>query len=262
MKKKNGKKLVFMFFCVFMLWASAEGRNSEGFTETLVPPGKEATVLEKAFYATGANLQDVSLNGWVRLDPGELTAEALGRVVEDSARAMGVPATELAYKTYAGPSHITVQACSKSARQSTIITAQVLKPAGGQPSAESYLSINIAENDPDTDIGALEKKLLGAVKEKGSSYTITTCLSGWVSGKLEEEKMRRLIRQGFQLAEARVEDGITSPHLVSYAGATDAIDRSVLIGKKYINLNIAMRHHSTEDRTYVTAASPIITCEY
>jgi len=262
MMKKNGKKLVFMVLCVFILWASAAGRNREVSSGTFVVPAQESTVLEKAFYATGANLQEVSVNGWAKLAQGELTAAELRRVVEDSARAMGSPATELEYKTYTGVSHTTVQAFSKSDHQNMIITAQVLKPAGGRSTAEAYLSLNVEKNDTGTDVGALEKKLLRVVKEKGSSYTITTCLSGWVSGKLEEEKMRRLIRQGFQQVEARVEDGITSPHLVSYAGATDAIDRSVLVGKKNINLNIAMRHHSTEDRTYVTAASPIITCEY
>ncbi len=261
MMKKNGKNLIFMLLCSFVLWASVHGHNTEMSAGTLAPV-KESTVLEKAFYATGANLETVSVNGWVQLSRGELSAEELKRVVEDAARAMGSPATEPAYKTYTGPSHTTVQAASKSAHQNMVITAQVLRPTGGRSSAESYLSINIEENDPDMDIGALEEKLGRVVKEKGNSYTITTCLSGWVSGKLEEEKMRRLIRQGFQQVEAHVEDGITSPHFVSYAGATDNIDRSVLIGKKNINLNIAMRHHSTEDRTYVTAASPIITCEY
>lgn len=262
MIKQNGKKLAFIFFCVCVFWASVKGHNTEMSAGTPVMPAKEATVLEKAFYATGATLQDVSVNGWVQLPQGELTAAELGKVVEDAARALGFPARDLAYKTYRGDSHITIQACRKSAQQNLVITAQVLKPAGGSSAAEAYLSINVEENDMGTDIGALEQTLLRALKENGSSYTITTCLSGWVSGKLEEEKMRRLIRQGFQQAEARVEDGITSPHFISYAGATEAIDRSVLIGKKNINLNIAMRHHSTEERTYVTAASPIITCEY
>lgn len=221
------------------------------------------TKIEQAFFATGAELHDVRVNGWVHVKTVDPHVEVLTALAQAAVSAVIEQDQQILYQTSTGPYHTTVQAIGKTSSTYVVATAQHIRPLEHPADTpETYLTINVESTGHTIDIQSLERKVKGILLEKGDQSTITTCLSGWVSGKLEEEKMAHLIRQAFHRIDARIIEGITSPTFVSYAGLSEAIDRSVKIGKNHINVNIAMRHNSKEDRTYVTAATPVITHEY
>jgi hypothetical protein len=242
---------------IAVLWFTSQN------TERAVMASVTDPALKQAFYATGADLEHVYVSAWVYLGPQDHTPEELKQIAEQTSAVLAGSAANVKVHTSAGVCSKEVQAVAETATRNITVTAQVLHPGEKyEDQAKTYLTVDIEEKGESVDIGELENKVMTVIREKGNPFSITTCLSGWVSGKLEEEKMIQAIRQAFQRVRARTEEGISSPHFVSYAGMTDSIDRAVTVRKKVINLNIAMRHHSTEDRTYVTVASPVITREY
>jgi|GEM_PF-6019754 len=218
------------------------------------------TSLEHAFIATGAELKEVSISGWVRVNTKETDLGALNDLAIRIAHELSEPESTVICNTISGSGQTTIRAITQNEKQNVTATVQVMEQLLNNP--ETYLLIDIEKKDGSTGIGCFEQKILGIIRKNGEQYTITTCLSGWVNGKLEEEKMTRLAKQAFLSVNGRVIEGINTPQFVSYAGITEAIDRSVCVGKNSINLNIAMRHNNIEQRTYVTAATPLITHEY
>lgn len=259
-QKKNG---VCLLLCGIIVLIAIMYYKTEQVAAFDVRNCSNLTPLEQAFTATGAELQEVNVSAWVHLAQQDQNIERMAEIAGETANLLAGPSANIELYKSEGDYHTTVQVVGKTTTQITTITAQVVRPLEKRgEKTEAYLSIKLEQKDNNVDIKALEDKILSIIKKNGNLFSITTCLSGWVSGKLEEEKMTQVIRQAFQKVQAHIVEGIASPHFVSYAGMTESIDRSVTVGKKNINLNIAMRHHSTENRTYVTAATPIITSEY
>jgi hypothetical protein len=231
--------------------------------EPAVRPDNMLTPIEQVFQATGAQLEDVYVDGWVRLEEQEMTLEQLKTIAFAAVKDLSDAESNIQIQMSSGTYHSTVRAQGETKTRDVMATAQIIRPSDSQPGkAEVFLVIHVEEKGITIDIGNIEKRMQEILRKNGGQTSITTCLSGWVSGKLEEEKMQRITRQAFHVINARITEGVSSPQFVSYAGITSSIDRSVKVGKNLINLNVAMRHNSTEERTYVTAATPIITLEY
>lgn len=261
MKIEKKQAFLLLYFALIILMTALGFKTSRDLSAVTEPVSDSA--LEQAFCATGAKLQNVFVSAWVYFGPQDQTMEGLKRIAEQTFAMLAGPAADIKSMTYAEICGEMARVTGETETRNIIVTAQVVRPWGEYGvQAGTYLTVDVEEKGDSVDVRGLENKVMNAIGEKGDSFAITTCLSGWVSGKLEEEKMTQVIRQAFQRVRAQTEEGITSPHFVSYAGMADSIHRSVTVRKKNINLNIAMRHHSTEDRTYVTAASPIITREY
>lgn len=258
MDRGKGKIALLIFSFGLIVTMMIMGLRSQ--EEGTVSGAARMTPLEQAFYATGAELQDVSVSAWTMLDQKGQTAEDLAEIALRTAELLVGADTFVDFHTIQGPYETSFQAKAHTASKNVDVKIQVV--AQGDTGRDIFFIVFAEEKGSKVDVKGLENLVGGIMQEKSSSFSISTCLSGWVSGKLEEEKMTQAIRHAFQIVRAKMEEGITGPHFVSYAGATGLIDRSITVGKKNINLNIAMRHHSTEDRTYVTAASPVITCEY
>ncbi|MBC8016841.1 MAG: YwmB family TATA-box binding protein, partial [Sporomusaceae bacterium] len=106
------------------------------------------------------------------------------------------------------------------------------------------------------------EKITGIIEKFGSSPQISTCLIGWLDGKLIDGEEHRLLERAFMVIDARIINKINTEQFVSYTGFTSEITNWLQVADEKINLNIAMRYSPYDNRTYITIGSPIITQEY
>ena len=128
---------------------------------------------------------------------------------------------------------------------------------------EGYLVVNVeAKAEGNISISQMQEKITRITNNFGTSPHISTCLIGWLDGKLKDGEWHQYLSDAFISVDAIIIDKLEADHFVSYTGFTSEIAEWLRVENKKINLNIAMRYSQYDNRTYVTIGSPIITREY
>ncbi len=253
MKKFPFKIMVILFFTfVFLLY----GVNH-------VPAARSYDPLHAAMLATGAKVEEWSIHGWVKLPNAQLTDEQLEDIVQETMAELGMNTREYQLIRQHGNNNNVIQAEMISPTFHVLTLAQVISPRSKQGQSEAYLVINIeAKDDGNISVKEMQAKIESITKKNGHSPQISTCLIGWLDGKLRDGEWHDFLQNAFEVIHARNIDKLETKHFVSYTGFTPEIAERLQIGDKTINFNIAMHYNQYDHRTYVTIGSPIITREY
>ena len=226
-----------------------------------VPATGSSEPLSNAMEATGAKVEEFSINAWGKLPSGKLTDAQLADIVEQVMSQFQVNPHDYQLIYQQRNTHKIVQAEVISKKVHVVVVAQVLPSETAE--LEGYLVVNIeAKAEDNTSIRDMQEKIKGITNKFSSSAHISTCLIGWLGGKLMDGECHKLLRDAFVAIDGKIIDKLEAEHFVSYTGFTSEIIDWLPVDGKRINLNMAMRYSSYDNRTYVTIGSPIITREY
>jgi hypothetical protein len=144
-----------------------------------------------------------------------------------------------------------------------LVIAQVAPIGFGKSETEGYLVVNVESKAAgNLSVRDMQEKIGRITKKFGDSPQISTCLIGWLDGKLRDGEWHEPLEKAFMVADAKIVDKLEAEHFASYTGFTPGITDWLQIGDKKINLNMAIRYSKYDNRTYITIGSPIITREY
>ncbi len=87
-------------------------------------------------------------------------------------------------------------------------------------------------------------------------------LTGSVDGKMENDQIEDLYIRAFKSIGADRVEGIDDNGLVSVSAFSPSIGEAVRVNGKKVNISMAARYNSYEDKTYIWLATPVITTEY
>jgi len=217
--------------------------------------------LASAMQATGAEISSISINGWGKLPVNSANEAELTRMVK---RVMA----ELQISEYSVTKTTTRYqnlARAESLVEDTHITviAEQLNPVTKGKPTEVYLVVNVEMQTQDERvIKTLNTKISKIMAEFGATGQITTCLLGWLDGKLMKDERDRRLDDAFAAINAAKISANTNDQYISATGFSPLIDKKLQIGRNEVNINMALRYSPYEHRTYVIIGSPVITIEY
>ncbi|MBP2627192.1 MAG: hypothetical protein H6Q68_1903 [Firmicutes bacterium] len=219
--------------------------------------------LSVAMEATGAKVEEFSINAWVKLPSDKLSDEQLQDIVQEVMSQLGVESYNYQLTSRKTPKYNIVQARAICPAFHAQAIAQIIPGGISRQEEEGYLVVNIeAKAEENLSINDMKKKIYVITKKIGPSPQITTCLIGWLDGKLRAGEWHKALSDAFMAIDANIVDKLNSEQFASYTGFTSEIAEWLQVGDKKINVNMAMRYSQYDNRTYVTIGSPIITREY
>lgn len=219
--------------------------------------------LSAAMRAAGADVEEMSINGWAQLDNDKQSEEELEAMARTAMEQLGISAENYTLTHSKTRYQNMARAEAVADYFHAVAVAEVIFPRGEKAQPEVYLVVNI-ETKPqkDSDMQEWHNKITGIMESFGGRPRISTCLVGWLDGKLRDEEWNIHLRNGFNAVNATVIDKVRSNDFASFTGFSPAITEHLRVGNKRINVNMAMRYSPYDDRTYVTIGSPVITREY
>lgn len=247
-------KLVFLITLILLL--SLSMMKSVPATGVVEP-------LTMAMEATGAQVEEVSINAWVKLPNSQLNDEELTEVVQQVMRELEVKPLDYQLTQQQTDKQHSVQAEAISPNYHVLAIIRMIPSGLIVPAMEYYLAITIEEKAMmNSSVNRIQEAIRVIGKEFGSSPHINTCLIGWLNGTLRDGEQQDLLQKAFKIIDGKIIDKLESEHLISYTGFTSGIIEGLRVNDEKINLNMAMRYSQYDNRTYVTIGSPIITREY
>ncbi|GMB01337.1 YwmB family TATA-box binding protein [Pelosinus sp. IPA-1] len=228
-----------------------------------LPAATPEEPLSQAMEATGAHVNEYSINAWVKLPDEKMNDNQLQEMVEKIMEQLGVNAEDYQLTQQQRGTHRTVQAEAIRPKWHTFVAAQVVPKQGDSSQMETYLVVNMESIvNENTSIQQLQRKISDSIKKNGVSPKINTCLIGWLDGKLVDGEQQRVLEKAFMAIDGVIIDKLKVENFLSYTGFSSIAGEWLQVGDKKVNINIATRYSQYDNRTYVIIGSPIITKEY
>ena len=247
-------KLVVISICILLL--------SFGIVKS-APAPSNGDPLVMVMEATGAQVEEVTINAWVRIANDKLDDEGLTAIVQQvmgelGARAQGYQLTQ----QQTNKEHC-VQAEAENLGFHTLVIAKKIPDQVITSESKKYLIITIEDKTKqNSSIRQMQEEIRQISAKYGTSPHISTCLIGWLNGTLRDGEQHDLLQKAFKVIDAKIVDELEEESFISYTGFTSRIIEWLQVGGQKINLNMAMHYSQYDNRTYVTIGSPIITREY
>lgn len=127
---------------------------------------------------------------------------------------------------------------------------------------ETYLYINCVKTEEFSKKNDSLDKIKGIFNEFTPNVEITTCITGAFSGDLGYNNVEEKIKSISEEYKIETLEYFLDDNLYSYTMYTPLIEKFLLIDKKKINLNLAIRYNVYEDKTYIMIGTPIIANGY
>jgi hypothetical protein len=130
------------------------------------------------------------------------------------------------------------------------------------PDTGGTLLISIVDVSRDPALQKYAEAAVNVLEKYGIDHEINISISGSVEGKLEEDETTDIFDRIMRRTGASRVEGVNDNGLVSISAFSPQISKAANVAGKRVNLNMAARYSSYEDKTYIWIASPVITTEY
>lgn len=219
--------------------------------------------LRTAMKAAGANVEEMSVNAWAKVPGAGQSDIDLENMARQSIEQLGIDRNSYTISQNQTEQQRMVRAEAVADYFHAVALAEAIFPQGEQGKAEVYLVVMVEKKlESETDLDEWQKKISAVIKDCGGKPRISTCLVGWLDGKLMDGEYAYRISNGFRTVNATIIDKVNYDNFASYTGFAPGISDYLEVGGKKINFNMAMRYSPYDDRTYITIGSPVITREY
>jgi len=229
---------------------------------TCMSERNEELIINKAIETVDGQILELNVNGWGKIGKNFLSKEELkticNRVVED------LELEKLIYRYEESQQHRVLKANGFKAGKiyMEIIVQSVNPDWKAEPKPETYIVITAIQNNTSEGFLKLKNEISMIIHKLGGEPETTVCITVVRKGKLSVKDQDSLITKIFSAVEAKPVEGIIDSHIISRSGYTPHIKDCINVMGEKVNINIASRYNSYENRTYFWIGTPLISIEY
>jgi len=214
-------------------------------------------IVTKSFQVTKADFDALNIQAWAQINKKGLSHEDLKNIYSQIVASMKIinnPTINDDYEDFISLYQ------NETIDTTSIEIALQSFPTQGQE-AGTFLGIQVNSKDFETS-----KNYYQIISELFSNLNIKTDIGitviGTYPGYLREEERYRTIALGFAAVNAQVVEGVNTEELISFSAYTKNCSQYLDVDGKKINLNIAVRYHALDNKTYIHIGAPLIFQEY
>ncbi len=243
--------LVFSIFVLFM--------------QTNLPEDSTAEVIQRAFEITGADIvsSEIYIRGTVRSE-NLVYKDACEKLSTDIILGCGGD-TEKTLPVY----NIIETDISSGTETNYIIddnrkiSISILKDLEQKAAkGDYYLSISLVDMSPQPELAKSIEGIEYALEYYNVAHETNISITGSLNGQMENLEIEELYNRVFESINASRVEGMNGGGLISVSAFSPVIKDSIRVDGKRMNVNMASRYNSYEERTYIWLATPVITTEY
>ncbi|NLD46497.1 MAG: YwmB family TATA-box binding protein [Clostridiaceae bacterium] len=253
-KSLNIKHLIFSIILIIILFTT-------GYM-SLYYRGGHSLVLAKAFESSKARFVNSEVYAWGRMESGLAEFDEIEKLADRLADGLEVLENDsFSRKIIRNDSIDKIEIIGTAGNGKTVNIIGQLNNNEGKK-AVGYISVGVSTDAPDLKLEETAKHIRGLFWANKIKPKINSCITGFFDGRLGYEALNVISRQILKNASARKVNGISDNNLISVSAYSPFIDDNLKVDGKKVNMNLAIRYNSYEDRTYIWLASPVIAVEY
>lgn len=127
---------------------------------------------------------------------------------------------------------------------------------------ETYTIMDIFIDSSSIELTSERQKLEQYFSGRSKRPEISSCVIGVYNGKLDEGEMQTKVKDALSSVKAKQVEALNTKDISSISAFSGNINNFILSNNKKINMQIATRYSSYDDKTYIWIGSPLIHVEY
>lgn len=221
--------------------------------------GSSSTALKEAFIASGATLANTEFYAWAKT---EKSFEELSKIVDNLAKDMNVENNELYSRRLIGNDMIDKIEVIGTIGRGRMVNICAQSARNKKDGEKSYISLSLTLGPEEFELERIHDNLINVLDKYKIEPELNICITGYFEGRMDYKNLNKVSKKILKSADAKKVNGIAESNLISVSAFAPGIDNSILVNGKKVNMNLAIRYNSYEDRTYIWLATPVITVEY
>lgn len=243
-------KQLFIYIFIFIISISIVFGNP-------MEPMKPEDVVNTAYTESEAQLDHININSYVIFNDKFLTIDKASKICNDISEKLEMKDTIITKENSEDFCEIRISGTIDSETKGTII----LQSSKFQDFQESSIVVDIIETREEYDLSELCDKIREILKSYGE-VNLNINLAAYYDGVIDNRNLKETIDKAFEEIGADEVEGIENDDLISITGYTPILEESISYCGKKVNINMAARYNSYEDRTYILIGTPLIVVEY
>lgn len=215
--------------------------------------------LDNVFNSSEFKLKEVNVSGWVKLDKpcsdmGSLRQYGYKIYNDISGRLDAGDASEIQ-----GNSQISIlgehKGLSISVTVKTIHNALLDK-------YDTLIIADVTQHQYMMNITDIREGIINSLNKYGSSPNVNVCATKYIEGYVDVNRRKDLLHKAFASINAEEVEDMEDENIISICGYSKHLPYSIKSGDRFININLACRYSSFDNKTYFWLGTPVINAEY
>lgn len=216
---------------------------------------KEQGIL-KAFESSEAAVEEVNMNAYVNIENVFKTPSEGKKICLEIAKKLQVKDETIEDTSTEENTQIYMEGKSEEGGVIRII----VQGTAYEEIKETNLVVDVIENKL-TDLDLLAEKMKEALGVYGK-VTLTSCITGSYIGELDDAQKEEVAKNVMKILQAKEIEGFREENMISITGFSSKIKDYISYGGHKVNINVALRYNSYENKTYLWIATPLIAIGY
>jgi galactitol-specific phosphotransferase system IIB component len=222
---------------------------------------KEIT-LSESFKFTGANIISSETYSWGRIEKPYNNYDAAKPIADDILNSLNAN-RDSSLSIESIDNELLQKVLIKGVSKENLLLEIALQfDKSNENSKGSNVSVKVTEDLSSNKLEETKKTVMNVLSKYNINATVNTCIIGSYEGKLDNAATEEISRAIFKGIDANRVEGIKDGNLISVSAYSPNIEEYIKVNGKKINLNLAIRYNSYENKTYIWLATPVITREY
>lgn len=248
------KKLILLLLIFVLLTAGS-------FDAAQYPTGAltEEEALVKAFESTGAGVLESTISCWTKLNDRFISKEQLetemGRVVDfvkldNTSIVKNVENDDTLNKL--------VLYGTKGNKAYNLAIESVKQGEAG----ETYMVFDVFLDKDYGELASVRQEIIDALQLEKEAINFSSCIVGTYKGELSKKESDRKSELALQSIDARRVEGIEDDTMKSISAFSSNVGGYVMSEHNRVNVQLAMRYSTYDDKTYIWIGTPLIPMGY
>ncbi|HOM02821.1 MAG TPA: YwmB family TATA-box binding protein [Acetivibrio sp.] len=230
-----------------------------GYAKLYYNKGSSSTALKEAFIASGATLANTEFYAWTKT---EKSFEELTKIIDSLAKDINVENNELFSRRLISNDRIDKIEIIGTIGKGKMINICAQSNRSEKDPEKAYISLSLTSGPDEFGLEDIHDDLINVFHKYKIESELNICMTGYFEGRMDYKDLNKISKKILKSAGAKKVNGIAENNLISVSAFAPGIDNSILVNGEKVNMNIAIRYNSYEDRTYIWLATPVITVEY
>lgn len=247
------KRFLLLFICILLTLGSYDAAAYPAMSLT------EEEALITSFENTGADVLESTVSCWAKLNDKFLDIKQIEAEMESVLGAIAPDKSKVVKNIEKGDQlNKIVLYCSKENRYYSIAIESVKYENNG----ETYIVIDVSMDNSYRDLKTERRNLANAMQLEESSMNFSSCIIGTYEGKLSSLEADKKSRIALQSINANKVEGIENEELKSISAFSNSVGGYIMSDQARVNVQLAMRYSSYDDKTYIWIGTPLIPADY
>lgn len=221
----------------------------------------EGSIAIEVFKQSGAQFTRVEVNGWANTGISSLTYDSALKYFQGLVKRLYGNSSVLPIKIAEEEGLYTMS--TSGLLQGGIRARLALQMVGEHPinePTEYYLTVSLIDTRSAENYKVMNKLVDDLVKKPIIHKSTVIC--GHLTGQLSPSQTNKALKTMTDACHAQKVERLTMGSLVSISAYSPDVRQALTLDKNSVNINMALRYNSLENKTYVYVGSPLITTEY